>query len=73
MPYPVGSRLDELTGNKRLFPGKVPLIHVPARCFPVTVHFARRTELDDYLGVAYKKVRAALSARSHLHRCPYFG
>eukprot|EP00873_Tetraselmis_striata_P022552 jgi/Tetstr1/442816/TSEL_030900.t1 len=49
-------QLDELTGNKRLFPGKVPLIHVPARCFPVTVHFARRTELDDYLGVAYKKV-----------------
>jgi ATP-dependent RNA helicase DHX37/DHR1 len=45
-----------LTGNKRLFPGEVPLIQVPARCFPVTVHFSRRTELDDYVNAAYRKV-----------------
>eukprot|EP00983_Pelagomonas_calceolata_P094153 1157853-Pelagomonas_calceolata.AAC.7 len=29
---------------------------VPARQFPVTVHFARRTELHDYVGAAYRKV-----------------
>lgn len=34
-----------------------PVVRVPARQFPVTVHFARRTELRDYLGAAFKKAR----------------
>jgi hypothetical protein len=32
------------------------VLTVPARQFPVTVHFSRRTELDDYAGAAYRKV-----------------
>jgi HrpA-like RNA helicase len=34
-----------------------PVVHVPARQYPVTLHFARRTELRDYVGAAFKKVR----------------
>ena len=33
-----------------------PHIQVPARQFPVTVHFSRRTELHDYMGAAFRKV-----------------
>jgi ATP-dependent RNA helicase DHX37/DHR1 len=40
----------------RLFPTPPPVLSVPARQFPVTIHFSRRTELDDYLGAAYRKV-----------------
>jgi len=39
-----------------------PAVQVPARQFPVTVHFARRTELHDYVGAAYRKV--------HMCACP---
>ena len=38
-------------------PDPPPVVHVPARQYPVTVHFARRTELHDYVGATYKKVR----------------
>ena len=31
-------------------------MQVPARQFPVTVHFSRRTELHDYMGAAFRKV-----------------
>lgn len=41
--------------NKRLFPVAPPLVCVPARQYPVTVHFSKRTELHDYVGAAYKK------------------
>lgn len=33
-------------------------LQVPARQFPVTVHFSRRTEMHDYVGAAFRKVRA---------------
>ena len=49
-------RIDDFTGNRRLFPMPPPLVHVPARQYPVTVHFNRRTELEDYVGSAYQKV-----------------
>lgn len=49
-------RIDDFTGNRRLFPTPPPLVHVPARQYPVTVHFNRRTELEDYVGAAYQKV-----------------
>lgn len=55
-------RVDDFLKNKRLFPphlfptGPPPLIDVPARQFPVTVHFSKRTEMADYVGAAYRKV-----------------
>ena len=49
-------RMDDFTGNRRLFPMPPPLVHVPARQYPVTLHFNRRTELDDFVGAAYQKV-----------------
>lgn len=42
--------------RRRLFPVAPPVVRVPARQFPVTLHFARRTELHDYVGAALKKV-----------------
>ena len=68
-------RVEDFTGNPTLFPAPPPVVHVPARQYPVTVHFARRTELHDYVGAAYAKVwhhcrrllaRAWVSARSHV-------
>ena len=50
-------RVEDFTGNQRLFPAPPPVVHVPARQYPVTVHFARRTELHDYVDAAFKKVR----------------
>lgn len=54
-------RLEDFADNRRLFPEAPPVVRVPARQFPVTLHFARRTELDDYVGAAFKKV-------SQIHR-----
>ena len=42
--------------NPILFPSTPPIIHVQARMYPVGVHFAKKTEMDDYVGAAYKKV-----------------
>jgi ATP-dependent RNA helicase DHX37/DHR1 len=49
-------RVEDFAGNARLFPAPPPIVRVPARQYPVTVHFARRTELHDYLGAAFGKV-----------------
>lgn len=49
-------RIEDFTGNRRLFPTPPPLVHVPARQYPVTVHFNRRTELEDYVEAAFHKV-----------------
>jgi ATP-dependent RNA helicase DHX37/DHR1 len=49
-------RTEDFLENRRLFPVRPPLVSVPSRQFPVTVHFSRRTELHDYIGAAYKKV-----------------
>ena len=40
----------------RVFPIPPPVIKVENRQYPVTVHFARRTELRNYLDSAFKKV-----------------
>jgi ATP-dependent RNA helicase DHX37/DHR1 len=48
----------EFVENKRLFSKQPPVISVPAKRYPVTVHFSRKTELHSYLHVAYKKVCA---------------
>ena len=52
-------RVEDFAGNARLFPAPPPVVRVPARQYPVTVHFARRTELHDYVGAAYSKVGLA--------------
>lgn len=49
-------RVEDFTNNKRLFPNPPPVLRVDARQYPVTVHFNKRTELDDYVSEAYKKV-----------------
>ncbi|KAG9440164.1 hypothetical protein H6P81_020329 [Aristolochia fimbriata] len=49
-------RVENFILNKRLFRQPPPVIEVPARQFPVTIHFSKRTEIVDYVGQAYKKV-----------------
>ncbi|KAL2631648.1 hypothetical protein R1flu_016334 [Riccia fluitans] len=51
-------RVEDFTANARMFPTPPPVIRVPARQFPVSVHFSKKTELMDYVGAAYKKVCA---------------
>lgn len=49
-------RIEDFTENKRLFPITPPVIKVEARQFSVTVHFNKRTPLDDYAGECFRKV-----------------
>lgn len=48
-------RMDDFTANPALFATPPPVIYIPARQHPVTVHFSRRTT-SDYVTEAYKKV-----------------
>ncbi|XP_044493685.1 ATP-dependent RNA helicase DEAH13 isoform X3 [Mangifera indica] len=48
-------RVEDFIGGGRLFRDP-PVIEVPTRQYPVTIHFSKRTEIVDYLGQAYKKV-----------------
>ncbi|KAK5175980.1 putative ATP-dependent RNA helicase DHR1, partial [Cryomyces antarcticus] len=49
-------RISDFTENKRLFrDGPPPLVKAEGRQYPVTVHFARRTQRD-YLEEAFRKV-----------------
>ena len=49
-------RTDDLTGSRALFPsGPPPVVTVPGRQHTVTAHFARTTELKDYVGAAVTK------------------
>ncbi|KAI0499537.1 hypothetical protein KFK09_017741 [Dendrobium nobile] len=48
-------RVEDFVSNKRLFHEAPPVLEVPVRQFPVTVHFSRKTP-EDYLSQAYKKV-----------------
>ncbi|XP_028807385.1 ATP-dependent RNA helicase DEAH13 [Neltuma alba] len=50
-------RVEDFT-SKRLFRTPPPVIEVPTRQFPVTIHFSKKTEIVDYIGQAYKKVLA---------------
>lgn len=58
-PFSLPRSTDDFVQNARLFPAPPPVVCVPARQFPVTVHFSKRTELHDYVGAAYKKVGPA--------------
>ncbi|KAF4798831.1 DEAH-box helicase 37 [Turdus rufiventris] len=49
-------RVEDFTDNTRLFSAKPPVIQVDARQFPVTVHFNKKTPLDDYSGECFRKV-----------------
>lgn len=50
-------RIDDFVQNDKLFPLiKPPVLKIESRQFPVTTVFARKTELDDYIGAAYRKV-----------------
>ncbi|KAL2556665.1 RNA helicase family protein [Forsythia ovata] len=42
--------------ERRIFHNPPPVIEVPTRQYPVTMHFSKRTEIIDYIGQAYKKV-----------------
>ena len=48
-------RVEDFTGNARLFPTPPPVVTVESRQFPVTVHFNKRTP-NDYLNEAFRKV-----------------
>lgn len=48
-------RIADFVENKKLFHHPPPVINVDARQYPVAVHFQKRTEIDDYVGAAYKK------------------
>lgn len=47
-------RVSDFADNQRLFPTRPPIIDIPARQHPVTVHFSRRTA-SDYVSEAVKK------------------
>ncbi|XP_032287366.1 probable ATP-dependent RNA helicase DHX37 isoform X3 [Phoca vitulina] len=49
-------RVEDFTQNQRLFPQPPPVIKVESRQFPVTVHFNKRTPLEDYSGECFRKV-----------------
>ncbi|XP_033692613.1 probable ATP-dependent RNA helicase DHX37 [Tursiops truncatus] len=49
-------RVEDFTQNQRLFAQPPPVIKVESRQFPVTVHFNKRTPLDDYSGECFRKV-----------------
>jgi ATP-dependent RNA helicase DHX37/DHR1 len=47
-------RITDFSENRILFPNPPPVINVPARQHPVTIHFSRRTA-SDYVTEAVKK------------------
>ncbi|KAL0979250.1 hypothetical protein UPYG_G00182780 [Umbra pygmaea] len=48
-------RLEDFTDNRKLFSVPPPVIKVEARQFPVTVHFNKRTPLENYTGEVFLK------------------
>ncbi|XP_038059599.1 probable ATP-dependent RNA helicase DHX37 [Patiria miniata] len=49
-------RVEDFTENQRLFKITPPVIKVESRQFPVTVHFNKRTPLENYMAEAERKV-----------------
>ncbi|XP_006874585.1 PREDICTED: probable ATP-dependent RNA helicase DHX37 [Chrysochloris asiatica] len=49
-------RVEDFTQNQRLFATPPPVIKVDSRQFPVTVHFNKRTPLEDYSGECFRKI-----------------
>ncbi|XP_051279442.1 probable ATP-dependent RNA helicase DHX37 [Dicentrarchus labrax] len=48
-------RVEDFTDNTKLFRIPPPVIKVDARQFPVTIHFNKRTPLEDYTGEVFQK------------------
>ncbi|KAK9861901.1 hypothetical protein WJX84_008573 [Apatococcus fuscideae] len=61
-------RTEILLPTAACFHRHPPVVHVPARQFPVTVHFNRRTELHDYVGAAFAKMPGAAFTGCKIHR-----
>ncbi|KAB2621302.1 ATP-dependent RNA helicase PB1A10.06c [Pyrus ussuriensis x Pyrus communis] len=51
-------RVEDFISGKKLFHDPPPVIEVPTRQFPVSIHFSKRTKEKDYIEQAYKKVLA---------------
>lgn len=49
-------RVEDFTDNQKLFRSPPPVIKVDSRQFPVTIHFNKRTPLEDYTGEAFHKI-----------------
>ncbi|CAJ1069147.1 probable ATP-dependent RNA helicase DHX37 [Xyrichtys novacula] len=49
-------RVEDFTDNTKLFPTPPPVIKVDARQFPVTIHFNKRTPMEDYTGEVFHKI-----------------
>ncbi|XP_022086276.1 probable ATP-dependent RNA helicase DHX37 isoform X2 [Acanthaster planci] len=49
-------RVEDFTENQRLFKTTPPVIKVESRQFPVTVHFNKRTPVENYMAEAERKV-----------------
>ncbi len=48
-------RVKDFVENAKLFKIPPPVVTIHARQYPVAVHFQKKTELEDYVGAAYKK------------------
>lgn len=49
-------RVEDFTDNQKLFRTPPPVVKVDSRQFPVTIHFNKRTPLEDYTGEAFHKI-----------------
>ncbi|KAL7190063.1 hypothetical protein ACSBR1_039663 [Camellia fascicularis] len=49
-------RVEDFVSGRRIFRDLPPVIEIPTRQYPVTIHFSKRTEIVDYISQAYKKV-----------------
>ncbi|XP_031712206.1 putative ATP-dependent RNA helicase DHX37 [Anarrhichthys ocellatus] len=49
-------RVEDFTDNAKLFRTPPPVTKVDARQFPVTIHFNKRTPMEDYTGDAFQKI-----------------
>ncbi|TNN66834.1 putative ATP-dependent RNA helicase DHX37 [Liparis tanakae] len=49
-------RVEDFTDNTKMFRTPPPVVKVDARQFPVTIHFNKRTPMDDYTGDVFQKV-----------------
>ena len=49
-------RVSDFVENTRLFAHPPPVVRVASRQYPVTVHFNKRTPIDDYLPETLKKI-----------------
>ncbi|CUI14417.1 ATP-dependent DEAD/DEAH box RNA helicase, RecQ, putative [Bodo saltans] len=49
-------RVSDFRDNRVLLPREPPMLNVEARRFPVTNHFAKKTELRNYCDEAFRKV-----------------